>query len=262
MTAPDHSVPDGAYTITSLPDLQALDEAKVRQRLNQPATNALEQIKASLATNLLGGIADALRGIFTPGGPFVDLAAAAKDGQEDLRDRLDLLSPLLDYGSFFAPLINDTHSRYGPDFMAFTEQLAAAQNVELVALDTGREVVMLQDKGIWDIRGHVVVDWYGGTNPDVWVDVCVYKPDKTLFSSERSMERTNNITTFNFASSVTIPEPGYFVLVNIARMHKGRGVFGGPKYTRLTVQHISRETQGGANGSEQSSPDPSQTGPN
>lgn len=264
MTAPDNQVPDSGYTVTTLGQLQALDEAKVKQQLLQPASTALEQIKSSIFTNLLGGIAKAIAGAFNPAvsvgswfGEVKDALKPAYDGQVALNTQVELLSIFQDYCRTNAVLENNGHARFGAGLMPFKAQVGPSKNVTLLA--DGR--MRLLDQGMWEINARVVPSWTGiGNVSDLTMEVRVFRPDGTLYSAAAATEKTNNVTTLNVNTTVTINQPGFVVGVYMAQCGSSRGVYGGPKYSEFNVQHLSRTLEHGT-GSEQSSDTPDSNGP-
>lgn len=256
-------IPAGAFSATGLQPLQDVTEQTVKDAVKSkmmPSINsARESLFGSLLSGLFGGFLDVLNGLAPPAwlpDTAVRAAQHVKDGQESLNSRADLLSPLLDYCSAYAPPNDRDHARFGAGRMPFTQQIGPSRNVQVTS--DGR--LKLLDRGLWDIRAQVVVSWisvFG--NADIRVGVRVLRPDGSVFSQQTMIEKTTNITSFTVVSSVVVDEPGYFVEVYVEQLDSGRGVFGGPKWSRLTVQHISRDLKNNT-GAESSTSDPSQTG--
>lgn len=243
MTAPDHSVPDGAYTITSLPDLQALDEAKIRQRLNQPATNALEQIKSALADQVLGGIADALRGIFTPGTPYEGIAAGVVDGQAGLEDRLDLIDAATHYGQCYMPA---GLGFVGGGVLPFTEQRGPAEGVVFV-----KNGIRLGHTGTWDVMAQVTPDWIQLQSSTVTYRLELVRfndgdlPDVTggtVLQYQEYVHASNSTESCTFGADFVAKEPYLVVRVRVVSTATGRGQLGGWARTRLRVRQIDTGT--------------------
>ena len=208
--------------------------------------------------DLVGGIADALNGIFTPGGLFSPVGDAMqyfRDGQQDLTDDVDLLSPLLDYGSAFI----DPGSRvHGTGYAVFSRQLGPMRGCELITDSQGG--ILLLDKGLWDIRVHLTADsiLQVSSHAPFRFELRVYDPrDGSIFSRQAFNGNDMDPLTGTIVSSVVVPEPNFRVRVYVTKMASGRGVLGGPAWSRLAVQHLSRQVEGPWNsGSGPSSPDP------
>ncbi|AZA08691.1 hypothetical protein [Corynebacterium pseudopelargi] len=252
MTAPHGSMPEGFIGMGGLQDLQRMTEDDVRRRLRAPVQRAVDDARSKFLEGLKRDVFAPLISIFkgaTPPG-FERVAEAFQDGQLALKNRLDLLSPLLDYGSAYMKeqggflQFGNNHGR-----MRFDQQLGPMRGCELV--DGG---IRLLDKGLWDIRAQLA---FGGNALGLgagyvkWM-VRVYRPDGSLFSEQVGVEDNQNTITSTIVSSVVVPEPEYTVIVEVAWIHGSRLLLGGPSNTRLVVQHISRKTDVGATGAENS----------
>lgn len=266
-----HPVPDGAKQSGSdLALIQNLTDADVRNQIKSQALLPWQSAHGSFFTNIIGGIGKALwdgingvvNSIGSWAGSFFNAGVEIKDQkdfQTNLNDRTDLLSPLLDYCSVYAPPGVNGHARFGTGIMPFTEQIGPAQNVAIAS--PGR--LVLGDKGLWDIRAQVVPSWTGLTNPSdirLGIRVLYPAPNDQVFSQQTMIEKTTNVTSFTVVSSVVVPDPGYMVEVYVEQMDSNRGILGGPKWSRLTVQHISRDVENNT-GAESSTDNPSQNGP-
>lgn len=224
---------------------QDLSEAKIRSLLSGRVVNPFERF----TTGLLGGIADALRGVFNPRGAFADVGRAAKeirDGQLDLNERTDLLSPLLDYGSCFAP--DDNTRLHGSGYINFSRQIGPTRGCRVEG-----DRLVLEDKGLWDIRAHVTLDAVISIAKNyAAVVVMVFRPDGSQYSEQSAAIGENQTFSTTIVSSVVVPGPGYYVRVYVSQTATGRGILAGPGWSRLTAQHISRDTNVGGTGSERS----------
>lgn len=255
--------PDSAFTSSEVKTLQSTTESEIRERLYGQQRNVWGNAKGNFYTEALGGVFKGITDFISGAqsslpdwlpGPAKDFAFSVRDGQESLNDRTDLLSPLLDYCSAYAPPNNNNHARFGPGRMPFTSIIGPSRNVEV----TPSGGMKLLDKGIWDIRAQVTVSWTSIiADGDVRVGIRVLRPDGSIFSQQTMIEKTTNITSFTIVSSVAVRDPGYVVEVWVERMDSGRGVFGGPQWSRLTVQHITRQLDN-HDGSESSTPAPDQ----
>lgn len=252
---PSRSVPQDVATVQSL---QSTTEESAKAAMRAPVDAAWGQARGSVFGNLLGfvvgGIADALRGIFTPGGlfsPVGDAMQEFRDGQEDLTDRTDLLSPLLDYGSAFIDPDNRVH---GTGYAVFSRQLGPMRGCELITDSQGG--IRLLDKGLWDIRVHLTADGIVqiSSNAPFRYELRVFTPSGVLFSRQIFHANDMDPLTGTVVSSVVVDEPGYRVRVYVLKMASRRGVLGGPAWSRLAVQHIARDVDGAwSRGNESSS---------
>lgn len=206
---------------------------------------------ASGVGGVIGGIGRALQGI-TQGGAFSEVDEASKqiiDGQEALNDQTELLSPLMDYGS---ASMAAGEPASGTGFLPFRRQIGPMRNVSIhEGNSSGAWGLRLHDRGLWDLRLHATASWTA-TFPVLGISLNVYTPSGALYSTQKSQMNPglgaltvrSETTTMNIISSVVIPEPDYYVLAYVDRAAPLRGWLGGPAWSRLTAQHISREVDG------------------
>ncbi|MBH5144813.1 hypothetical protein I3517_19620 [Rhodococcus erythropolis] len=189
----------------------------------------LGQLLNDLATALSGG------GVFGPG-PLRDI----RDGQLDLNNRTDLLSPLLDYGSAYA---NTQAGIFNKGQVGFTNQIGPMQGCHLA---NGR--IVLDSEGLWDIRCQLWIDYIDVLSGMVEWEIRILKPDNQVYSRQRTRLDNRAIFSSTNITTVVVPQPGYQVQIFITEMAPGRGAIGGPTLNRLSVQHISHRTDVGDTG--------------
>lgn len=209
-----------------------------------------------LFSSIVKAIVRAIMGGFTPGGTDVpgmpaganplaflsdlmgqrwDQLDEVADGQLDLNDRTDLLSPLLDYGSAYASTASDITNtgQYAYDY-----QIGPMRSCYIWH---GR--IILLDKGLWDIRARIFISFtVSPIGHDVGWEVRVLRPDGSIFSSTEDVFTSPSSQTREINTSVVVPDAFYQVQVFVKTLLVGRGINGGPNRSRLTVQHISRDT--------------------
>ena len=172
--------------------------------------------------------------------------------EKNVKD-VNLLSPLLDYGSCY---VNPNNRVHGTGWAVFSEQIGPMRGCEMITDSQGG--IRLLDKGLWDIRLHLSADAFfqlPTQTMNVRIELRVYSPDGGLYSVQAAASDGEPLLTQTIVSSVVVPDSGYRVRVYVTRMFSGRGILGGPKWSRLTVQHISRDVSGGTGG--ESSDEPS-----
>ncbi|ORL15419.1 hypothetical protein [Prescottella equi] len=217
MTAPGAPRPDGAYVVGS--------------KFGQDVTEA--SVRGLLKDVSLSGFKDAQNNFW---GKFQTFT----DGQLLLNQRTDLLSPLLDYGSAYA---NTSQGIDQTGQVNFTNQIGPMQGCRL---QSGR--IILQDKGLWDIRCQLWFDYIDILTGDIEWHIRVLRPDGSVFSRTKArVSETRQITSTNICS-VVVPDAGYQVQAWIQSIAAMRGILGGPDRNRLTVQHISRNVGTGDTG--------------
>ncbi|MFT3662006.1 MAG: hypothetical protein QM809_11555 [Gordonia sp. (in: high G+C Gram-positive bacteria)] len=190
-----------------------------------------------------GGILSALTGTYTGTdsaltgllgwGRRVDVL---EDGQNELAERADLLSPLQDYGSLYCTTVSGMSQ---PGFLPFTGRVGPMTGCEPGPSGS----IRLLEPGLWDVSARALFDYT--VNPSsaiVWA-IQIYKPDgQSLFTEQIDQFASSAAEARQISTSVVVPAAGYFVVVAVKTMAIGRGVLGGATHTRLTVHHISRET--------------------
>lgn len=256
MTAPGEGVPEGGYSVSNLAELQALDEAAVLRKLRQPIDRAWGDVNKNFLTRIdewgQEKIVKPLQQIFAGHRPpgWEKTAEAFVDGQLALKNTLELLSPLLDYGSAYMDA-KGGFLQFGNNHgvMPFTRPIGEMQGCELH--DNG---IRLLSAGLWDIRcqmaygnnalgvGNGTVEWF----------VRVYRPDGTLYSEQIGLEANPWAKSSLIVSSVVVPDSGYVVKIEVSWIHGSRKLLGGPRNNRLVVQHISNKVGVGSTGSEDS----------
>ncbi|OMQ08324.1 hypothetical protein BXT90_05465 [Corynebacterium amycolatum] len=255
MTTPepkDYGVPAGAMRPGDLGKLQNINGDSINWGQLTGITAAAEEARNGFVAGLRESIVKPLQQIFSglkpPG--WEKVAEAFEDGQTALKNRLDLLSPLLDYGSAYMDA-QGGFLQFGNNHgtMPFTNQIGPMRGCELH--DNG---IRLLAAGLWDIRcqmaygnnalgvGNGTVEWF----------IRVYRPDGALFSEQIGLEANVWTKTSTIVSSVVVPEPGYTVRVEVAWIHGSRRLLGGPRNNRLVVQHISNKVGVGGTGAEDS----------
>lgn len=247
-----HPVPDGAkQTGADLALIQNLTEADVRNQIKGQALLPWQAAHGSFFTNIIGGIGKAIwngvngfvNTIGSWAGIFHQAGTQIRDGQIDLNDRTDLLSPLLDYRSVSTPP-SSSDAMHGSGRIPFDFQIGPFQGVSKEP-----SMLILDDKGLWDLRAQVTASYMN--NPlaqkiKVWLRVL--RPDGSIFSQQAHYAETMNSITIPIVSSACVPSAGYKVDVWVWSQSGSRGWWSGPEWTRLTVQHISREVENGTGG--------------
>lgn len=251
MTSPDQPRPDKAQVGASAPGwYQTADPDTLGAAENSWLTEALEGVRNSVLGMLGGfvsvaaaiqsgitGIVEAITGI--TGGGLFDLenwASNVRDGQLDLNGRVDLLSPLQEYGSCYAAgqgdLINTGR-------VPFNRQIGPMTGCHLWP---EMNAIVLDSPGLWDIRARLGFSWTIGGNAVRW-HIRVVSPQGTIFHQTFDRSAMSAVNHREINTSVVVPSVGYFVEVWIDALEIGRATLGGPENNRLTVQHITRDTR-------------------
>lgn len=201
--------------------------------------------------NVIGGVASAVLPSWVPHA-VGQSADQVRDGQRDLLEKTELLSPLLDYISFSTKPGVDY--RPGTGRVPFTYQLGPSRGFT----DMGDGRIRLDDVGVYDMRCTITAAWMGvGTPNNIQAYLRVLKPSggiNDVFSEQGYWMTTYNEVTMTIVSSVVVEEPGHFVDA-FTITNGNRAFWGGPKWNRLTVQHITRNTGNGDGSEDSSDPD-------
>ncbi|WP_415395225.1 hypothetical protein ACMTN4_07595 [Rhodococcus globerulus] len=241
-------LPPKTYSKSTVRGLQDVDPYDFSNAGNVGIRNLAEGVRSNFLLNILNGflnlgqllsdISLAIRGLGSFGpGPLKDI----RDGQLDIIDRSDLLSPLLDYGTAYMNTANG-FSNVGQ--ANFSNQIGPMQGCHIT---NGR--IILEEEGLWDIRAAL---WFGsvgfGLGGGVGWNVRVLKPDGSIYSEKMEYFDTDKEQSALSTSSVVVPGANYQVQVYVTVIAATRSIIGGPARNRLTVQHISRDTTTGDTG--------------
>lgn len=192
------------------------------------------RILANIAIGVLGGTFEDFFNMFGQH----SVVEQIHDGQLELNDRVELLSPLEDYGSCYSLgegglLVNGTGVK------KFDRQIGPMTGCHL----DGSGRIVLEDQGLWKIDARMSFSWTAipGGSELRWY-VRVLRPNGTVFSEMMDRVFDSNYTTRNISMSVVVPDEGYKVEVFVSTIVGGREIFGGPSQNILTVHHITRST--------------------
>ena len=224
---------------------QDLSPTKVRTMLSNRVTNPFEGFMQGVATS----VAEAIRDRLPVGSIFTPVQQAFRDRQDEVQEDIELLSNLLDYGSCYAP--NDNTRVHGNGYVNFSKQIGPMRGCHLEG-----DRLVLDHEGLWDIRAHVVMDAYIGlldSGSFANISTQVYTDTGEPYSIQTFAVSGGQTTSAAIISSVVVPRPGFYVRVYVENPIKRRGILAGPRWSRLTAQHITDETNVGNNGTESSS---------
>lgn len=174
--------------------------------------------------------------------------SANKVSEQNVKD-VNLLSPLLDYRSV-STTPTGSDAMKGTGQMPFNFQIGPFKGVSKKS-----NVLVLDGPGLWDLRAQVTASWTA--NPlakKLQVYLRVLRPDGSIFSEQAHYAETQNSITIPVVSSVCVPTAGYQVDVWVYSQDRNRGWWSGPKWTRLTAQHISRDVENGSGGETSTTP--------
>lgn len=230
-------------------DLPDRDENSVKAVLSGDVKNLADDSFGSFFNSLFSALASVFTGVGGLGNSVLsDLQAffsgkwnqvdELKDGQGSLLDRVDLLSPLQDYGAAYCPKSVNTGWSGGEFKIAYTEQIGPMKNV---AMD-GSGGLILAEEGLWDVRARMGVG-AASINGQVEWEIRVYPPDRSsIFSVLTDYANSTSQVFREMSMPIVVPGPGYRVEVWVTYLTNNRVIQSGSRWTRLSAQHISKST--------------------
>lgn len=238
MTTPNQEFPDDAILPGELEILDDLDEQRWRQKLDSQIVGKYRRAGTGLDERFGGflkNMAQAVGGLFAGQNNYW---GQISDGQLQLKDRTDLLSPLQDYGSAYMEAKNGINNT---GRLPFTKQIGSTQGCTVMSSG----LIRLHDQGLWDIRLQAKASWTAlvGSGKVSW-RINVLYPSSTyrVFSTQQYTSDTLSTHSITMISSVVVPDSGFYVEAYCDEIVAGREIRGGVQVSRLTVQHISRST--------------------
>ncbi|AIT62186.1 hypothetical protein [Corynebacterium doosanense] len=210
--------------------------------------------------NIIGGIGDAIRGIFSPGGIFAPVGEAIKpirDGQLDLLERTDLLEGIQGYcAAYLTENINVEWSRDNWRDIKYSGRLGPEKSI---SLDPSSGQMVLGGGGLYTAYAKLHARRTSFTGGDYgYLIVEVLRPDSTVYSrshSEFVIPRDREQTLFT-AYPFVVPAEGYRVKVR-AYSDNWRWWQGG---TERSTLHVIRHSAVAENSGQQNVPDETQPG--
>ena len=248
---PDDSkpVPEGAYTPSTVKDLQSVTESSARAEIRSQALVPWREGRNNFFDNIIGGIGKAFRdglagivgGLGDLFSPVRKAAQEVRDGQLALDGRVDLVDPLLNYGSVYVPQPSGVKQSNSWHRIPFTAKISTTMRGCSVLPAGG---IRLDRPGLWDIRAHILTARATGLLPrSAAIHLRVVRPDGSTFSNLVGQNDSKSSDTITVISSVQVPDPGYEVQVWIYSTNYGAAWGSGPKYSRLTVQQINSDSE-------------------
>ena len=257
MTSPDGARPKQSYPIDKIYTFRNMDRETLARLANEDMHTELEGVRGNLFTKLfsgflnigkvIGGIADAVTGIFSGGGFLDDIFGWGREKEVeilDLQDRTQILEGITGYASFVMPVnrwlgidANDPGKRVLP----FTQQVGPWVGVDTGG-GAGNGKVRLLSKGLWrvDAQTRARATTYTGGHKN-YIQIIVLAPNGSIWSLKESETDTNEngYGTLKVDHTFVVPAAGYFVTTNVYS-DRWRWFLGGTKYSSFSlVKHSS-----------------------
>ena len=168
------------------------------------------------------------------------------ESEQELKDRMDLLDPIMDYGQSYMP---SGFGFTGTGKLPFRNQRGPARGVVIE-----NDGIRLLGQGAWQISCTVFASWILAISGiGVSVEIRCYSPTGKLHSYQRHQTGTDSRHSIDFSADFVVPGPNYFISVHITQAASTSQFHGGWAITRLAAkrwssQFINPPTGGAAEG--------------
>ena len=168
------------------------------------------------------------------------------ESEQELKDRMDLLDPIMDFGQSYMP----TGLNFkGTGRLPFRNQRGPARGVVIE-----NDGIRLLGAGAWQITCSFKPSWVLAISGSyVYAELRCYRPDGSLYTYQRHHDSSEWDHSITFGADFVTPEPNYFVSMHITDAASTRQFYGGWAVTRLAAkrwssQFINPPTGGAAEG--------------
>ena len=168
------------------------------------------------------------------------------ESEQALKDRMDLLDPIMDFGQSYMP----TGLNFkGTGRLPFRNQRGPARGVRIE-----NDGIRLLGEGAWQITCSFKPSWVLAISGSyVYAELRCYRPDGSLYTYQRHHDSSEWDHSITFGADFVTPEPNYFVALHITEAASSRQFYGGWAITRLAAkrwssQFINPPTGGAAEG--------------
>ncbi|WP_151530522.1 MULTISPECIES: hypothetical protein [Corynebacterium] len=252
MTAPHGTQPEGFIGVSGLHAMQQMTEDDVRRRLRLPIEGAVGDARSKFLEGLRVSVFAPLAAIFRGERPsgFGDVADAFQDGQEALRNRIDLLDGVRGYCQAY--MSKNVNGAWGVDNtrqLPFDVPLGPSRGAHVDAEKGG---IVIEEQGLWTISVMATARWTAYTSS--WLDtdtvrltMRVHRPNGSVYSEkELQYLAGKSAVTPTLSVPVVIDKPGYYVTVE-AYSSRWRWWDGGTRFSSLAVvKHDHRAINAGS----------------
>lgn len=263
MTAPNRDLPDRAYTGSAssgqhIVGIQSWNETTIRNAQRAPIEAAWSGARGALFGNIIGGIANAIRGVFGPGEAFRPVADAFQDQQRALNDRIDLLADVSGYCNLVMSktwTLNGNALNGYARAMPFDTQIGPNKNARpFYGLFHGsgdqRYGILIEAPGTWRLDTQVTPDAISGQKP-VQLYLSAWNRDTRTVYSERRFDTVilaNKLSNTISHTVVVPPEKAGKLVVCVSFATSGSWpVLGGDRWSGLSVNRWDLSSGGNRN---------------
>ena len=154
--------------------------------------------------------------------------------EQDLKDRMDLLDPIMDFGQSYMP----TGLNFkGTGRLPFRNQRGPARGVRIE-----NDGIRLLGEGAWQITCSFKPSWVLAISGSyVYAELRCYRPDGSLYTYQRHHDSSEWDHSITFGADFVTPEPNYFVALHITEAASSRQFYGGWAITRLSAKRWSSQ---------------------
>ena len=156
------------------------------------------------------------------------------ESEQALKDRMDLLDPIMDFGQSYMPAgLNFT----GTGKLPFRNQRGPARGVRIE-----NDGIRLLGEGAWQITCDFKPSWVLNiSGPYINAELRCYLPDGSLYTYQRFRDSNEWDHSITFGADFVVPEPNCFVSVHITKAASSRQFYGGWAVTRLAAKRWSSQ---------------------
>ena len=155
------------------------------------------------------------------------------ESEQALKDRMDLLDPIMDFGQSYMP----TGLRFtGTGKLPFRNQRGPARGVRIE-----NDGIRLLGEGAWQINCDIRASWIALATNSIRAEIRCYRPDGSLYTYHQHLSTYEWEHNLSFGADFVVPGPDYFVTVHISKAASGREFFGGWAVTRLVAKRWSSQ---------------------
>ena len=156
------------------------------------------------------------------------------ESEQALKDRMDLLDPIMDYGQSYMP---SGFGFTGTGKLPFRNQRGPARGVVIE-----NDGIRLLGEGAWQVSCTVFASWILAVSGiGVSVEIRCYSPTGKLYSYQRHQTGTDSRHSIDFSADFVVPGPDYFISVHVTKAASTREFNGGWAITRLAAKRWSSQ---------------------
>ena len=156
------------------------------------------------------------------------------ESEKDLKNRMDLLDPIMDFGQSYMPAGLNFK---GTGKIPFRRQRGPARGVVIE-----NDGLRLLGKGAWQITSDIRPSWIVSVGQTyVYAEIRCYAPDGSLYTYQKFRTSLEWEHTLTLGADFVVPGSNYFVSIHVTDAASNRQFYGGWAVTRLAAKRWSSE---------------------